>query len=235
MPKTFIAMIVDETGSMSSRRQVAIDSTNEFLAAHSDINECFASLITFDHRSSHILRSLADNEAVVPNVRFLSEGAKITDVPKLSVENYNPYGMTNLYDAIGQTIHHMEELTKFAEDPTVIVMINTDGEDNYSKEFTSESIKALLAEKKKQNWEFIFIGEELGEERSRGMANALGIDASMTINVTGATRSAMFSSMSAATKMYSADAGVLGAKGAMGDAGVKLSSYMNTIDKSGEE
>lgn len=236
MPKTFIAMIVDETGSMSSRRQTAIDSTNEFLAAHSEIKECYGSLITFDHRSTYTwLHESKTNEAPQPNVRFLAGGAAITDVPKLTTENYNPRGMTNLYDAIGMTIQHMEGLTKFAEDPTVIIMINTDGEENASKEFTGESIKALIEEKKKLNWEFIFIAEELGEAQTRGMANTLGIDANMTINVTGTTRSAMFKSMADATTLYSADAGVLGAKGCtgpQGERGVTLASYMNNIDKS---
>lgn len=228
MTKTFIAMIVDETGSMTARRQTAIDSTNEFIAAHADIKECYASLITFDHRASNAWLNTETTNEDRRDVRFLSEGAKITDVPKLGDDNYNPRGMTNLYDAIGMTIQHMEDLTKFAEDPTVIIMINTDGDENCSKEFTATAIKDLIAAKKKQNWEFIFIAEELGASQTRGMASAMGIDASMTINVTGATRSAMFKNMSDATKLYSADASTLGAKGANG---VTLASYMSNVDK----
>lgn len=228
--KTFIAMIVDETGSMLGRKQTAIDSTNEFINAHKEIPECYASLITFD-----------DVCSVAPGarqaVRFLSEGAAIADVPMLSDENYKPYGMTNLYDAIGSTIAHMTEVTSGQEDPTVIIMINTDGDENSSKEFTSASVKELIAAKTKENWEFIFIAEEMNEQRSRGIADSIGISADMTVNVTSATRGAVFNNMAGATMMYSADASVLGAKGprgadgTKGDSGVTLKSYMHGIVK----
>lgn len=228
MTKTFIAMIVDETGSMTLRRQTAIESTNEFITAHSEIDECFASVITFDKRYGEDAKS----------VRFLQEGVAIKDVNPLTEETYNPRGMTNLNDAIGETIKHMEDITKHQDDPTVIIMINTDGDENGSTEFTDAMIKEMIEQKKSENWEFVFIAEELSEADARRMSATRGISMDNVINVSGANKAAMFNSMAAATTAYSCDAGVQGAKGAQGDAGasgVTLASYMKDLTSSDTE
>lgn len=222
MTKTFIAMIVDETGSMSHRRQTAIDSTNEFITAHAEIEECYASVVTFDKR-------YGDNQH---SVRFLQEGVAIKDVTPLSEENYNPRGMTNLNDAIGETIKHMEDVTKHQDEPTVIVMINTDGDENGSTEFTDKMIKDMIAEKKDLGWEFVFIAEELSEADARRMSATRGISADMMVNVSGSNKAAMFADMAAATTAYAGAKGAMGPqgpRGAQGDAGVTLSSYMKNI------
>lgn len=227
MNKTFIAMIVDETGSMSFRRQTAIESTNEFIAAHSEIEECYASLVTFDKQYVPGAQS----------VRFLQEGVAIKDVIPLSEENYNPRGMTNLNDAIGETIKHMETVTKHQDNPTVIIMINTDGDENGSTEFTDKMIKDMIAEKKEEAWQFVFIAEELSEADARRMSTARGIDMDMMVNVSGANKAQMFKGMAAATTAYASDVGSMGpqgAKGAMGDQGITLARYMKDIT-SGDE
>lgn len=231
--KTFITMVMDETGSMSNRRDTAIDSTNEFINAHKGIENCYASLVTFDMRNYGLLSmNESTTNEVQSNVRFLYEAVAINEVPKLTEDQYTPRGMTNLYDAIGQTITHMETLTKTDPDATVIIMINTDGHENASTEYTGEAIKKLIESKKEAEWQFVFIGEELNTETTRGMSGQLGIDASMTRSVKGSGKAKMFADMAAATTAYAADRGALGpkgARGAAGDAGITLSNYMTDI------
>jgi transcriptional regulator of acetoin/glycerol metabolism len=79
---------------------------------------------------------------------------EIKDVPALTKENYKPDHMTNLYDAIGKTINALN--TK--KQDKVLFVIITDGEENASKEFKKEAIQALIKEKEKNKWTFVYLG-----------------------------------------------------------------------------
>lgn len=230
MKKTFIAMILDETGSMSSRRKTAIDSTNEFINAHKEIKDCFISLITFDKRHQF---SIAPG-ATVESVRFVYENISAAETPALTEAQYSPQGMTNLYDAIGSSIRRMEAATKTHDDPTVIIMVNTDGEENSSTEFDGPTVRKMIEEKKAAGWQFVFIGEELDTQRTGSLAKSLNISGDMTINVTGLNKGAVFRGLAAATCAYSADvnSGACGVNGPQGESG--LASYIQThIDTDG--
>ena len=220
MKKTFITMILDETGSMSSRRKTAIESTNEFINAHKEIPDCFVSLVTFDQRHAFSLPP----GTTVESVRFVYENVKASETPVLTEAQYSPNGMTNLYDAIGSSIRRMEAATKTHDDPTVIIMVNTDGEENASTEFDGPTVRKMIEEKKEAGWQFVFIGEELDTNRSGALAKSLNISGDMTVNVTGLNKGAIFRGLAAATCAYSADvnSGMV-AKGAS-----VLSSYIQT-------
>lgn len=230
MKKTFIAMILDETGSMSHRRQTAIDSTNEFVNAHKEIKDCYMSLITFDKRNNFL--NMQDAPAV-ESVRFVYENTEAKEVPALTEAQYNPCGMTNLYDAIGMTIQRMDAMIKTHDDPVVIVMVNTDGEENSSTEFTGPAVRDMIDEKKKAGWQFVFIGEELDAKRTSTLATSLNITGDMTINVSAVNKSAVFRGLASATSAYAADMGAMGAAGPRGPEG--LSGYLKThIDPTAE-
>lgn len=80
---------------------------------------------------------------------------------------YGPSGWTALYDSIGI---HCEKLGKELADTLqserpgkVIVVILTDGQENYSQEFrTKQSIKNLIDRQQNEyNWQFIFLSTNL--------------------------------------------------------------------------
>jgi len=78
----------------------------------------------------------------------------------------SPRGMTALLDAIGKTINRVgEKLAKMDEEDRpgkVICIIQTDGEENSSREFNKDQIKKLIDEQtNKYNWQFQFIGADL--------------------------------------------------------------------------
>ena len=82
-------------------------------------------------------------------------------VPLLTRQTFVPRGSTALLDAIGRTIKKMT--VSFAARPaanrpdTIIVAILTDGEENASRTFSQAHIADLIAEKRAQGWEFIFL------------------------------------------------------------------------------
>ena len=70
-----------------------------------------------------------------------------------SALKYAPNGMTALLDAVGLIA------TKYMNEENVILFINTDGEENCSKEFTTESLKKLLTTlQNDKHWTIHYIG-----------------------------------------------------------------------------
>lgn len=138
-----VALVVDKSGSMEAVRQQVISGTNEYLQMLRGEKKVSLSLTFFD------------TEVKSPYVNVA-----VDKVPDLSVESYRPSGMTALYDAIGQTVAKTEaSLT--GKKPKVLVVIQTDGEENSSKEYTREKIRDLIAAKEKEgNWTFVFLGAD---------------------------------------------------------------------------
>lgn len=77
----------------------------------------------------------------------------------------NPGAMTPLYAAVAKTIKHAESISKKGD--KVMIMIDTDGYENASKEQTRESIKALVETRTKAGWEFLFMAS--GMDRAQAM------------------------------------------------------------------
>jgi hypothetical protein len=81
----------------------------------------------------------------------------LSDVKKLDTNSYVPGGNTALNDAIGITVRKVD-----ADKPQVdkvITVIMTDGEENSSREWTNDAVKALIEQKEKEGvWTFVFLG-----------------------------------------------------------------------------
>ena len=78
-----------------------------------------------------------------------------------------------LLDAIGRTIHKIGNAQKHtAQDyraEKVMFVIITDGEENSSREYSAEKIKALIErQKEKYGWEFIFLGANIDAVQTAG-------------------------------------------------------------------
>lgn len=88
----------------------------------------------------------------------LCSDAKLADVPVMDSSNYMPRGMTALLDAVGRTITGMGPVDK---DDRVLLVIQTDGQENSSKEFTYESVSKLIAQcEKTGQWKMIYLGSD---------------------------------------------------------------------------
>ena len=142
---TEIVCILDRSGSMSAIQDDTIGGFNEFLIRQKKVDgKARLTLVLFD-----------DQYEVVHS------GMDIKTVAPLTENTFVPRGNTAMLDAIGRTLRTMTE--KAAARPaadrpgSMIVAILTDGEENASREFTLPHISDLIAEKRAQGWEFIFL------------------------------------------------------------------------------
>ncbi len=181
-------MLLDESGSMSHLQTATISGFNEYVdALRKSLNkqEVHFSAIKFDTRG----------------VRMLQVGASIKDAIRLSTENYQPHGGTPLLDAVGRTIQATDEVAGKNKAGKIIVVIQTDGEENSSTEFNISQIKTMIEERQGKGWEFIFIGAGIN---AFDAGTSMGVRASNTMSYgnNAANTEAVFFASSAATARF---------------------------------
>jgi hypothetical protein len=144
---THIETILDRSGSMDMCLNSTIEGFNAFLKAQKKVSgRCTVTQVQFDN-AYEIHYHYAD----------------IENAPFISRENYIPRGSTALLDAIGKTIVRLgQELAAKPEHlrpSKVIVLIQTDGQENASQEFNRGQVfEKVKHQQDKYGWEFIFAG-----------------------------------------------------------------------------
>lgn len=149
MGKTFVNILLDESGSMESVRDQVIGGFNEYING----------LISSEAKRIRVSLTKFDTTGFNPDY----VGAKLKNVPKLTRKNYKPNAMTPLYDAVGRMVRSLEQQVaqnSIKQGDKVLVVIQTDGHENASKEWTKKAIKKLLKEKQKNGWTFVFLGAD---------------------------------------------------------------------------
>ena len=157
--RVLVNVILDKSGSMASKLNDVIDGFNAYvdgLAKEDQVDYLF-SLTLFD-------TLVAYRHVAIP----------LSDVKKLNPKSYEPGGNTALNDAIGITVRKVD-----ADRPQVdkvITVIMTDGEENSSREWTHDAVKALIEQKEKEGvWTFVFLGaapDAWDQGRSYGISAA---------------------------------------------------------------
>ena len=158
MSKFQIVSILDRSGSMAGTEVEVVGAYNALIKEQKELVavngvEAEVTLVLFDH----------DYELVYSS-------KPINDVPELTLDTYFARGMTALYDAIGKTI------LLFGGEEKVIFFIETDGIENASQEFTSQSLSELIEKKKKDGWDFNFVGADLTVAYTHMVGTSLSID-----------------------------------------------------------
>lgn len=144
---TKIAVILDRSGSMDSIKSATIEGYNSFLRGQQEVEgRCDISLYQFDDK-----------------YEVVYEDRDISKAPFLNNTNFVPRGNTALLDAIGRTVNHLgNKLHKLREQDRpekVIVVIQTDGYENASQEFSRSGVRDMIThQKEKYNWVFVFLG-----------------------------------------------------------------------------
>jgi len=144
---TFVSFLLDETGSMESVKDDTIGGFNQYVdSLEKDIEgNCYFTLVKFD--SSH--------------QTMVCRGVEPAEVERLDNSNYRPGAMTPLIDAIFNIVKNTEKLLAEKKNPdkhNVVVVVQTDGMENLSRENTKEQLKELITGKEKDGWAFTFIG-----------------------------------------------------------------------------
>ena len=120
-----------------------------------------------------------EGEALVSTVLFSGESTVIHDrvdirrIEPLTDRQYQVSGCTALIDAIGQAIHHIGNVHKYAREEDrpehTIFVITTDGMENASHRYSSEEVKKMIEkEKTRYGWEFLFLGANIDAVETAG-------------------------------------------------------------------
>lgn len=190
-PHSLVTFLLDRSGSMGSCKSATIEAFNAYLSglqAEKDAAIDFT-FLQFD------TQSLDKIHVAVP----------IKDASSLTDKTYQPRGGTPLIDAAVKTITAIaDSLSKRDDKPKVVVCIQTDGEENSSTENTWEGLKALIAQKQTEGWQFNFMGAGI-DAYAQGQRMGIMAESTLSYDHTSRAKTASaFRSMSASTASYSA-------------------------------
>lgn len=159
----FITFVIDRSGSMTRCKDETIAGFNKYLKEQREIGPARFTLVQFD-----------------TEYEVLYDAVPISEVADRDISNYRPRGNTALLDAIGKAITVAgEKYDAMAVKPkTVIMSIITDGQENASTEYKRDQVFKLIDERKKQGWQFFFLG---AEQAAITEAGNLGIAPSHTV------------------------------------------------------
>ena len=147
---TELVFILDRSGSMSGLEGDTIGGFNSLIEKQKkEDGECYVSTVLFNDESE-----------------VLHDRVRLSDVPRMTDKDYTASGCTALMDAIGDAIHHIGNVHRYARPEDVpartMFVIMTDGYENASRKYSSRDVKMIIEERKEwHGWEFLFIGANI--------------------------------------------------------------------------
>ena len=159
-----VAIVLDKSGSMEPLREAVIDAYNRFLGElGTEGEELRVSLTSFDTSFHHL---------------YVAE--PLASVPPLRYDDYQPGGMTALFDAIAHTTLETDrQLRAVAHDQAkVLVAVITDGAENSSTDYDAVQLAALVADyESRGNWTFVYLGTDATLSDAQHVSARMGIKA----------------------------------------------------------
>ena len=180
----WVAVVLDESGSMGRTRDRTISGFNEFLQDRKTdakmLKDIKFTLTKFGGSPRPVVRNKS-----------------VKKVNELNRETYKPNGSTSLYDAVGITINNLAKDLKMYKKkyrPDVMFLIITDGEENTSREFNSEQIKKMIQKRtEKHKWTFSYMG---ANHDAWAAAKSMGISPNNSANFNVLTAQEAFAGLS---------------------------------------
>ena len=154
---TELVFILDRSGSMAGLESDTVGGFNALIGKQrKEDGECYVSTVLFDNVSE-----------------VLFDRIPLSDVPKMTEEDYTVRGCTALLDTIGGAIHHIGNIHKYTRPEDVpahtLFVIITDGLENASRKYSSNEVKKMIEREKEQyGWEFLFIGANIDAVETAG-------------------------------------------------------------------
>ena len=155
--ETELVFILDKSGSMGGLEEDAIGGYNAMLKKQKMLaGDCRITTVLFNN-----------------GYELLHDRVDIKEVSPITSKEYQVGGTTALLDAIGMTIYKVDHIQKDMNEEccseNVMFVIITDGEENSSREYSVERVKALIEQQKiKHEWEFIFLGANIDAVKAAG-------------------------------------------------------------------
>lgn len=165
---TELVFILDRSGSMAGLESDTIGGFNSLIKKQkAESEECYVSTVLFDNISE-----------------VLHDRVRLSEIPPMTEKDYYTRGCTALVDAIGGAIRHIRNIHKYVRPEDVpahtMFVIITDGCENASRIYDSDTVKAMIEEQKKEHgWEFLFIGANIDAVET---AKNFGIDAERAVD-----------------------------------------------------
>lgn len=155
--ETELVFILDKSGSMGGLEEDTIGGYNAMLKKQKMLaGDCRITTVLFNN-----------------GYELLHDRVDIKEVSPITSKEYQVGGTTALLDAIGMTIYKVDHIQKDMNEEccseNVMFVIITDGEENSSREYSVERVKALIEQQKiKHEWEFIFLGANIDAVKAAG-------------------------------------------------------------------
>ncbi len=126
----------------------------------------------------------ASGEALVSTVLFSSGSRVISDrvdihrIEPMNRQQYCVGGCTALMDALGDAMHHIGNVHKYAREEDrpehTLFVITTDGMENASHRYTAQQVRQMIQRQKSRfGWEFLFLAANIDAVETAGR---FGID-----------------------------------------------------------
>lgn len=181
-----ITFVLDRSGSMQSVRESTIQGFNEYLKGQKDApGEAKVTLVQFDNV-----------------IETVYSAVDIENVEPLTWQTFQPRGGTALYDAIAYAIDATAQGLAWAgKRVKPLVVILTDGFENQSHKYNREMIFTKISDKRKEGWDFVFIG---ANQDAFAVGTSLGVAGGYTFTYDASpigTANA-FASVSTSTGLY---------------------------------
>ena len=164
---TEMVFILDRSGSMAGLESDTIGGFNAMVEKQKkEPGDALLSVVLFDDRSEVIY-----------------DRVDIRKAEPMTDRQYYVRGSTALLDAVGEAIHHIGNVHKYAREEDrpakTVFVITTDGMENASRRYSAEKVRKMIEhEKEKYGWEFLFLGANIDAVETAGR---FGIDSSRAV------------------------------------------------------
>jgi hypothetical protein len=202
--KTLITFLLDRTGSMAQIKPATIKAFNGYLdGLRGEFEGTTDELIEF---------TFLQFDSIGLETICIAE--PVGKVAYLTHATYQPRASTPLIDACVKTIRAVaKSLEDRHDDRKIVVCFQTDGLENCSTEHTWNELNRLITEKKKEGWQFNFLGvgidayhqaEKMGINPLATIASEPDLDALTNTFVASAMNARRYSRGLATDMSYSA-------------------------------
>ena len=165
---TELVFILDRSGSMFGLEEDTVGGFNAMLdRQRGEEGEALVSTVLFSS-GSEVIHDRVDIRNIAPMAR----------------KQYTVGGSTALLDAIGDAVHHIGNVHKYAREEDrperTLFVIMTDGMENASRRYTAGRVREMIEHRKAEcGWEFLFLGANIDAVET---AARMGIGADRTAN-----------------------------------------------------
>ena len=155
--QTHVAFCIDESGSVSRIIKPLVEAYNQTVT---DIRGA-----VLDEGQEASMTAMAFGDRTLKH-RVLYVGQQVQTVKPLSSDDFNPTGMTPLFDSVYRAIKKLEELDDGKPDTSFVISVITDGQENASRDPGVPTTLRLIEEKTgTDRWTFTFLVPNGSEDR----------------------------------------------------------------------